>query len=108
MFNGASGPLNGGGSACGAIVAVGLAVKVIGADPVAGAARVRVRTAGFDVVFVTRNALGDCSVETVGVGFSCGRENVKIADGVLRDGVLGALLVSPFGDDTVVGVGTSS
>jgi hypothetical protein len=108
MFNGANGPLNGGGSACGVIAAVGLAVKAIGDDVVAGAASVRVRTAGLDVVSVTRTALGDSSVEVVEVESSCGSENVEIADGVIRDDVLGALLVPPFGADAAVGLVTSS
>jgi hypothetical protein len=108
MCNGANGPLNGGGSTRGVIVVVGLAATVIGADAVAGAATVRVRTAGFDVVLATRNVFGDCSVDALETGSSCGRENAEIADGALCEDALGALLVSPFGDDAAVVVGTSS
>jgi hypothetical protein len=90
------------------IVAVELAAKLIGADAVAGAATVRVRTAGFDVVLAARNAFGDCSVEAVETDFSCGREDVGILDDALCEDALGALSVSAFGDDAAVVVGTSS
>jgi hypothetical protein len=85
MFSGANGPLNSGGSACGATVSVGVAANAIGDDPVAGAARVKVRRSGLDVVLVNRNALGDCSVEALLVGFPCGIGDVEVGDGAVRD-----------------------
>ena len=107
MFSGASGPLNGGGSVCGEMVAIGLAVTVIGDDAVTGAARLEVLVSGLGVVLFTRNELADFSVETVIAGCSCGRENVEIADVSLCGEALGAL-VPCFGDGVAGVTGTSS
>jgi hypothetical protein len=101
MFKGASGRLNVGGAACGVTVSVEVAAKAIGDDPAAGGARVRVRTSALDVVFVNRNALGDCSVDALLLGFPCGIDGVEAGDDALRDDVLAAPSTSPFGADAV-------
>jgi hypothetical protein len=100
MFNGANGPLNGCGSGRGVIVTCD--------DVVVGAATVKVRASALDSVVVTRNMFGDSFVESLAAGFSCGSENVEIADGVLRDDALGTLLVPRFGDVSAGVLGTSS
>ena len=41
--------------------------------------------------------LGDCSVEALTVGLSCGIEDVEAVDDALRDDVLAAASASPFG-----------
>jgi hypothetical protein len=97
MFNGANGPLNAGGAACRITVSVDVAAKAIGDEPVAGAATVTVRRSGLDVVFVNRNVLGDCSIETLPVGFPCDIEDIEAVDDALRDDVLAAASASPFG-----------
>ena len=96
-FNGASGPLNGAGCACG-IVAIVLAVTVIGDAIVAGAARLEVWTSTVGAVLASRNALGDCTVETAATGCSCGRDSVEVAVVVLRADDLTALRVPPLAD----------
>src|SRR3954453_15541235 len=101
MFNGANGPLNGGGPGCGAIVSVVVAANVIGDPPVAGAARVKVRRSAVDVVSVNRNTLGDCAPEALLFGFSCGIEDVGASDNALRDDFLGASSTSGSGADAV-------
>jgi hypothetical protein len=99
MFNGASGPLNGAGSACGVIVSIGVTATVIGDDAVAGAERVKVRSSGLDVVSVNRNALGDCTVEALLVGLSCGAAGVEADNDAPRDDFLGATSAARFGGD---------
>jgi hypothetical protein len=101
MFKGASGPLNVGGAACGVTVSVEVAAKAIGDDPAAGAARVKVRTSALDVVFVNRNALGDCSVEALLVGFPCGIDDVEAGNDALRDDALAESSTSAFGRDAL-------
>ena len=101
MFKGASGPLNVGGAACGVTVSVDVAAKAIGDDPAAGAARVKVRRSGLDVVFVNRNALGDCSVEAPLLGFPCGIADVETGNDALRDDALAVSSTSAFGRDAV-------
>ncbi len=88
MFKGASGPLNVGGAACGVTVSVEVAAKAIGDDPAAGAARVKGRMSGLDVVFLNRNALGDCSVEAPLLGFACRIADVETGNDALRDDAL--------------------
>lgn len=99
MFNGANGPLNGGGPGCGAIVSVVVAAKLIGELAVAGAARVKVRRSAVDVVSASRNTLGDCTPEALLFGFSCGIEDVGASDNALRDDFLGASSRSASGAD---------
>jgi hypothetical protein len=101
MLKGACGPLNAGGGACGATVSVEVAAKAIGDDPAAGAVRVKVRRSGLDVVFVNRNAFGDCSVEARLLGFPCGIDGVEAGNDALRDDVLAAPSTSAFGGDAV-------
>jgi hypothetical protein len=105
MFNGASGPLNGGGCACGEIVAIELAVRAIGDDAVSCAALATVCTSVLDVEFAARSAFGDCGFAAVIVGFTCGTDNVESAADVL---CVAALLVPRFGDDAAGVVWTSS
>jgi hypothetical protein len=87
MFNGVNGPPNGAGPTCGVTVSVCLAATAIGDDPVAGAARVTARTSGLGFVFVNPNVLGDCSVDSAFIEFSCGIEDVAAGDDVLCDDV---------------------
>jgi hypothetical protein len=99
MFNGASGPLNGAGSACGVNVSIGVTATVIGDDAVAGVERVKVRSSGLDVVSVNRNELGDCTVEALLVGLSCGAADVEVDNDAPRDDFLGATSAAGFGGD---------
>jgi hypothetical protein len=101
MLKGASGRLSAGGANCGVTVSVDVAAKAIGDDPTAGAARVKVRRSGLDVVFVNRNVFGDCSVEAPLLGFPCGIDGVEAGDGAVRDDVLAAPSTSPFCGDAV-------
>ncbi|MBE1548582.1 hypothetical protein GGC64_002606 [Mycobacterium sp. OAS707] len=107
-FNGASGPLNGAGCGCGGIVAIELAVNVIGDATAAGAARLEVWTSTVGAVLVSRTALGDCTVEVAATESSFGRENVEAAVVVLRDDGLTVLRVPPLEDvGGVVGASSS-
>jgi hypothetical protein len=75
-----------------------LAVTVIGDATVAGAARLEVWTSTVGAVLASRNALGDCTVETAATGCSCGRDSVEVAVVVLRADDLTALRVPPLAD----------
>jgi hypothetical protein len=74
-----------------------MAAKAFGDDPVAGPARVKVRTVGFDVVFVSPRAVGDCSVRELLLVFPCAIGDVEAGILALRDDVVGAL--SPSAPD---------
>jgi hypothetical protein len=67
-----------------------VAAKAIGDDPAAGAAGVKVRTVGFDVVFVNPRAVGDCSVRALLLVFPCAIGDVEAGIEALRDDVVGA------------------
>ncbi len=101
MFKGSSGLLNVGGANCGVTVSVDGAAKAIGDDPAAGAARVKVRTSALDVVFVNRNALGDCSVDALLLGFPSGIDGVDAGNDTLRDDALAVSSTSAFGRDAL-------
>jgi hypothetical protein len=67
-----------------------VAAKAIGDDPVAGPTGVKVRTVGFDVVFVNPKAVGDCSVRVLLLVFPCAIGDVEADIEALRDDVVGA------------------
>ena len=93
MLSGVSGPLKLGGSTCGVIVWLMLAVVVIG--DLTGVAKVKVRRLGAGVVSVNRNVVGASSVDAVLTESSCGAENVETGGDAFRDD----FLVSPSRPD---------
>jgi hypothetical protein len=97
MFSGVNGPLNRGGSACGVTVSVVIAAKAVRDDFAAGAARVKVRRSGLDVVSVNRRSVGDGSVDALLFRFTVGIGDAEAGNDARRDDLLAARLPSAFG-----------
>jgi len=66
------------------------AAGATGDDAAAGAADVKARRSGLDVVFVDRRVFGDCSVAALLVGFACGIGDFDECDETLRADLLAA------------------
>jgi ABC-type uncharacterized transport system YnjBCD ATPase subunit len=97
MFSGVNGPLNRGGSACGVTVSVVVTAKAVRDGFAAGAARVRVRRSGLDVVPVNRRAVGDGSVDALLFRFTVGIGDAEAGNDARRDVLLAARPPSAFG-----------